>query len=108
MSLPGLYQLCGAADSPPEKGDTLHGPTRKRVLETIDEEWLNMLKKEEELVARWAKICPRPLPEAEALRKARERVRRMTPDEFLKSVVDAGIYYPDGNLRPEYGGEPEK
>jgi hypothetical protein len=33
-----------------------------------------------------------------------ERMQNMTPDEFFQSVVRAGIYTPEGELRVEYGG----
>jgi hypothetical protein len=33
-----------------------------------------------------------------------ERMRNMTSDEFFQSVVRAGIYTPEGELRVEYGG----
>lgn len=56
------------------------------------------------LKARWAKLAPGPLPEIEALRATRERVRLMTPEQLRQTFIDAGIYYPDGRLRPEYGG----
>ena len=38
-------------------------------------------------------------------RETLERVRRMTPEERFQSMVETGIYAPDGRLRKEYGGE---
>ena len=32
------------------------------------------------------------------------RVRKMTPEEGFQSLVEAGIYTPQGKLAKEYGG----
>ena len=31
-------------------------------------------------------------------------VRSLTPEEGFRSMVESGIYFPDGTLTPEYGG----
>ena len=51
---------------------------------------------------RWKGLQLPPLPEREAHERARARVRSMTPDEQRQSLIDAGIYTPDGALSPEY------
>lgn len=53
---------------------------------------------------RWARLAPGPLPEAEALKTTRARVRSMTPKELRQSFIAAGIYDSDGKLRRQYGG----
>jgi hypothetical protein len=37
-------------------------------------------------------------------KRALEQVRRMTPEEGLRSLVASGIYTPEGKLAKEYGG----
>ena len=48
-----------------------------------------------------------PLPHAAAHERVMERLRTMTPEEFLASLVRSGICTPDGKLTPFYAGEPE-
>lgn len=37
--------------------------------------------------------------------KARfERIRNATPEEINQSLIDAGVYTPDGRLTKKYGG----
>jgi hypothetical protein len=79
----GIYQLCRAADLP-LKGDLLHVALRRAVLQSIDEKWCGMLATQEALIARWSRLKPKPLPEAELMREARERAEKMTPGVLAK------------------------
>jgi hypothetical protein len=47
------------------------------------------------------------LPRKELLRlhkRVLERVRKMTPEEGFRALVESGIYTPEGKLTKEYGG----
>jgi hypothetical protein len=57
-----------------------------------------------EQVERWAKLASGPLPEAHAHEAARARFRALTLEQKRQTFIDAGIYFQDGRLRPEYGG----
>lgn len=41
-------------------------------------------------------------------RRIMERVEKMTPTEFVESLVRAGIYTADGKLAPYYAGESDE
>ena len=43
--------------------------------------------------------------DAEAHARLMERLRTMTREEFLASLVAAGIYAPDGTLQPPYASD---
>ena len=71
-------------------------------------EALQLLNLAEETIKRydyWKNFQPPELPEAEAHRKARERISKMTSEELLQTFVDSGINNPDGTLTKEYGGK---
>jgi hypothetical protein len=43
-----------------------------------------------------------PLPDEHIHEQIMEDLRTMTKEEFFQSLVDAGIYYPDGSLTEFY------
>lgn len=45
-----------------------------------------------------------PHPNAEAHARVMARLAKSTPEQVFQHAVKVGIYYPDGSLRPEYGG----
>ncbi|MBU6427304.1 hypothetical protein KGQ27_03690 [Patescibacteria group bacterium] len=52
-----------------------------------------------------------PFTRAELLKlheEAIKEVKAMTPEEGFQSLIEAGIYTPDGKLAPEYGGPPRE
>jgi hypothetical protein len=56
-----------------------------------------------------AKPAPKdgPLSRAELLvlhQRVLEKVQKMTPEEGFRSLVESGIYTPEGKLTKEYGG----
>ncbi len=42
---------------------------------------------------------------ARIFRETLEEMRKLTPEERFQSMVEVGIYAPDGRLRKEYGGD---
>jgi hypothetical protein len=52
--------------------------------------------------ARWATFEPPKLPEANKLKAAVERARKMTPKQVLQVSVSAGIHNADGSLTEKY------
>lgn len=51
-----------------------------------------------------------PLPphaNAEPHKRLMKRLRKMTPDEFFKTLVDAGIYTKTGRLTKRYAPKPD-
>jgi hypothetical protein len=45
-----------------------------------------------------------PHPNADAHARVMAWVEKAAPEEVFQHAVKVGIYYPDGSLRPEYGG----
>jgi hypothetical protein len=43
--------------------------------------------------------------DAEGHRRFMEDLRAMTPKEFFQTLVDAGVYTPDGHLTPPYADD---
>ncbi len=43
--------------------------------------------------------------ESEAHKRVLRRIKRMSSEELFQWSVKAGVYYPEGGLRPEYGGK---
>jgi hypothetical protein len=49
-----------------------------------------------------------PHPNAAVHQRIMEDLRKMTPEEFLQSLIEAGICTPDGELAPYYRGESDE
>jgi C-terminal processing protease CtpA/Prc len=48
-----------------------------------------------------------PHANAEVHERIMAKLKRMTPHEIFLTLVDAGIYTPEGKLTERYGGEPD-
>jgi hypothetical protein len=84
-------------------------PTKKKALADLLGMKVSELRELERGVKRIAGSVPGQVErQAELHKRTVESAREMTPEEGFEFLVKAGIYTPEGDLAPEYGGPRRK